>query len=83
MSEITERLRNRIHDSHMDAERLMDDAADHIEAQEARIDELEKALGDIKDIIQRRHDSGEMVDGGDLRYWIDLVNFALSKPQTQ
>ena len=31
MSDILDRLQNRIHDSHMDAERLMDDAYDEIE----------------------------------------------------
>jgi hypothetical protein len=32
MSDIVERLRNRVHDSHMDNERLMDEAADEIES---------------------------------------------------
>lgn len=31
MSDIVDRLRDRIHDSHMDAERLMDEAQDEIE----------------------------------------------------
>lgn len=51
MSDLTERLRNRIHDSQMDNEHMMDDAIDALEAQEARIRTLEKALKDSADDI--------------------------------
>jgi len=38
MSDIVQRLRDRVHDSHMDNERLMDEAADEIERLRGLID---------------------------------------------
>jgi hypothetical protein len=53
---------------------------------QARLSEAVKVLedtrgymSDFKTLIDRRHDSGEMVDGGDLRYWASLIEFAISK----
>lgn len=40
--DLVARLRDRIHDSHMDTERLIDDAADTIEALEAELAECRK-----------------------------------------
>jgi cobalamin biosynthesis protein CobT len=44
MTDIVERIRNRIHDSHMDAEHLMDEAADEIERLRGIIDKAFKNL---------------------------------------
>jgi hypothetical protein len=45
-NEIVERVRSRIHDSHMDVERLLDDAADEIHR-------LREMLADAAEIIER------------------------------
>ena len=52
MSELTERLRNRIHDSQMDNEHMMDDAIDALEAQEAKIAALEEAVNECADAME-------------------------------
>lgn len=58
---------------------INEQAASHIEAQEAENARLTGAIKDMAEIIERAHDSGNMVDGGDLRYWVQLLRFALSQ----
>jgi len=45
---LIERLRNRVNDSNMGAERLMDDAADALEAAEVMVEALRKVAADLK-----------------------------------
>jgi len=61
-------------------------AQSELVASQARLSEAVKVLedtrgymSDLKTLIDRRHDIGEMVDGGDLRYWASLIEFAISK----
>lgn len=51
MSDIVERLRDRINDSHMEAERMMDDAAVEIQSLRQRVERLEKYARDISKAI--------------------------------
>jgi len=52
---------------------------DALEARDKTIAELVSSLSDMKALIDRSHDSGDMVDGGDLRYWSDLIAFSISQ----
>lgn len=59
--------------------RLAEQAASHIEAQDKLIASMASDLEDMASIIERTHDSGDVVDGGDLRYWVQLLRFAKDK----
>lgn len=64
-------------------DRLFEAAASHIEAQDKLIANMASDLKDMASIIERAHDSGDMVDGGDLRYWVQLLRFAKVKALSQ
>ena len=62
MTDIVERLKNRIHDSHMDNERLMDEAANEIELLRQQVKEMQHAQAGFMHISDMRQ---AMIDTAD------------------
>lgn len=64
-----------------EASRLTNEAARTLEVRDKTIAKLLGALSDMKTLIDQKHDSADMVDGGDLRYWSQLIEFAIRRAE--
>ena len=65
MSDLSKRLRGRVHDSQMDNEYMMDEAADELDAKDAIIAELRDALTAALDRMEGEYGmAGEHMDKG-------------------
>lgn len=67
MTDLVQRLRDRINDSHMDTERLIDEAADALEAKDKEIARLEQSealwLDDYNEMKALCDQLGRALDG--------------------
>lgn len=81
MSDLLRRLRNRVHDSHMHIEHLLDDSADEIERQSKLIDELVEMAKNYTSLIRSDYEGRNGINSS-FREEYERLDLLISKAQS-